>query len=292
MNTTPQQATPAPFCGGCGLSVSEQAGVIPFYLPDRDMQTAIWRCNECGTYTRDIDLSNPEIQRHFEVASYTDLTAEHRIRAVRIGFFEYVLDLLQKHLGRPMTGMRILDFGCAYGHFLERLRELAIPAEGVEIVRTLRETVRQRGLTVHAQPPEPASTTFDVVVSIDSLYYSNDPLATLKTLRSLMQSNGCLFIRVANRTWLLDMMRWLGMSIGSAQFGDAKYNFSPTGIINLLQRAGFQIDEVRWSEKGKVDPRPLMRAYYTIAPLLSEYLSWRVAPGMLLLAHPSSPGRL
>lgn len=292
MNPILQQAAPVPLCGGCGLSVGEHAGVIPFYLPDRIIQSDIWRCIECGTYTRDIDLSNPDIQRHFEVASYTDLTAEHRIRAVRIGFFDYVLDLLQQHLGRPMTGMRLLDFGCAYGHFLERLRELEIPAEGVEIVRALRETVRQRGLTVHAQPPEPGSTTFDIVVSIDSLYYTNDPLATLRGLRALMPPNGCLLIRVANRTWLLDMLYRLGISIESAHFGDAKYNFSPTGIISLLQRAGFQIDEVRWSEKGKADPRLLMRVYYTVAPLLSEFLSWRVAPGMLLLAHPSPPGRL
>lgn len=288
MNTSLTASISAPVCGGCGLSVGEPVGVIPFYLPGRDIQTPIWRCSECGTYIRDVDLLNPELQRHFEVASYTDLTAEHRIRAVRAGFFDYVLQLLRAHLERPLTGLRVLDFGCAYGHFLERLRDLDIPAEGVELVRALRETVRQRGMTVHAQPPQPGTVTFDIIVAIDSLYYTNDPASTLKELRALLAPNGCLLIRVANRTWLLDLLHQLGLAIGNDRFGDAKYNFSIEGTLSLIRRAGFQVSEVHWSERGKADPRPLIRLYYKAASLSSEYMSLRITPGMLVLARPTS----
>lgn len=291
MNTSPTATISAPVCGGCGLSVGELVGVIPFYLPGRDIQTPIWRCSECGTYIRDVDLSNRELQRHFEVASYTDLNAEHRIRAVRAGFFDYVLQLLQEHLDRPLIGLRVLDFGCAYGHFLERLRALDIPAEGVELVRTLRETVRQRGMTVHAQPPQPGTVTFDVIVVIDSLYYTNDPASTLKQLRALLAPNGCLLIRVANRTWLLDLLHQAGLTFGNDRFGDAKYNFSVEGALSLIRRTGFQVSEVHWSERGKADPRPLIRLYYKAASLLSEYMSLRITPGMLVLARPTAQSK-
>lgn len=289
MNSSSTATATAPVCGGCGLSVGEPVGVIPFYLPGREIHTPIWRCSECGTYIRDVDLSNPELLRHFEVASYTDLNAEHRIRAVRAGFFEYVLELLRAHLGRPLTGLRVLDFGCAYGHLLERLRDLDIPAEGVEVVRALRETVRQRGLTVHAQPPQPGTATFDIVVAIDSLYYTNDPAGTLKHLRALLAPDGCLLIRVPNRTWLLDLLRHAGFAIGNEWFGDAKHNFSIEGTLSLLRRAGFQVAEVHWSESGKADPRPVIRLYYKVASLMSEYLSLRITPGMIVLARPTSP---
>lgn len=288
MDYSPTMSTAAPVCGGCGSSAGEPVGAIPFYLPGRDILTPIWRCNECGTYIRDVDLSNPELQRHFDVASYTDLDAEHRIRAIRAGYFEYVLQLLQDHLDRPLTGLRVLDFGCAYGHFLERLRDLSIPAEGVEVVRALRETVRQRGMTVHAQPPQPGSATFDIVMAIDSLYYTNDPASTLEQLRALLAPNGCLLIRVANRAWLLDLMRHAGLAIGNDRFGDAKFNFSIPGTMCLLRRAGFQVTEVHWSERGKADPRPLIRMYYKTASRLSEYMSLRITPGMLVLARPMS----
>lgn len=287
MNPPSTMTNSAPVCGGCGASRGESIGAIPFYLPGRDIQTPIWRCSECGTYIRDVDLSNPELQRHFDVASYTDLDAEHRIRAVRAGFFDYVLQLLQSHLERPLTGLRVLDFGCAYGHFLERLREMDIPAEGVEVVRMLRETVRQRGMTVHAQPPQPGSATFDIVVAIDSLYYTNDPASTLRHLRALLAPNGCLLIRVSNRTWLLDFMRHAGLAIGNDRFGDAKYNFSIPGIVSLLQRSGFQVSELHWTERGKADPRPLIRLYYKAASLLSDYMSLRITPGMIVVARPA-----
>jgi SAM-dependent methyltransferase len=288
MKSSPTAKTSAPACGGCGHTEGEVIGEIPFYLPGHDIQTHIWRCTECGTYTRDVDLANPELQRHFEVASYTDLSAEHRIRAIRSGFFEYILGILRSNLGRPLTGSRVLDFGCAYGHFLERLRDLDIPAEGVEVVRALRETVRQRGMTVHAQPPQPGSATFDVIVAIDSLYYTNDPAATLRHLRALLLPEGCLLIRVANRTWLLDLIRHAGLAIGNDRFGDAKYNFSVSGTFSLLRRSGFQVVEVYWSEKGKADPRPVIRLYYKIAAFLSEYMSLKVTPGMIVLARPAT----
>lgn len=273
-------------CGACGSSADRPAGQIEFYLPGRNIETAIWRCSHCGTYTRQLDFDDPAIARHFEIASYTDPDAEPRLRHIRSSFFEYLADLLADRIARPLNDLRILDFGASYAHFLELLAKRGAQAEGVELVPQLRKTARQRGLTVHAELPTVGDSTFDAIVAIDSLYYLNDPLAVLRRMCSLLKNDGLLMIRVPNRTWLLDLCLNTGLVIHKDRFGDAKFNFSIEGLALLLDRAGFQPREFIWREKGKADPRRHIRWYYLIAGVMSEYLSLRVSPGMILLAVP------
>lgn len=278
-------------CGACGRHADQWRGSIPFYLPDHDIDTQLWRCADCGTYSREIDLEDPALRRHFDVASYTNSEREARFRAVRTGFFVYLSELLQQVLNRPLGGARILDVGTAYGHFLELLKELGAYPEGVEIVAALRTVGRERGHVIHERIPDDRPYTFDAVTVIDSLYYTNDPLATLQRIRGMLATGGCALIRVTNRTWLLDLLHTLGIAIHRDRFGDAKYNFSPEGMLLLLDRAGFRIEEVIWEERGKADPRWMTRWYYRLSELLCKYLSLRVTPGMLIIARDSNQGR-
>jgi SAM-dependent methyltransferase len=225
------------------------------------------------------------MKSHFDVASYTDLSTEARFRAVRVGYFQYLCALLAAYLNRPLRGSHVLDIGTSYGHFLERLGEGGAIAEGVEIVAAPRHVALERGLIVHDTIPNSPATAFDAVTMIDSLYYTNDPLATLQRLKEVLTPGGCLLIRVTNRTWLLDLMRAIGIAIHRDRFGDAKHNFSPNGILLLLRRAGFLDEDVVWEEKGKADPRWLIQSYYRLSPIVSEYLALHLTPGMLVVAR-------
>lgn len=277
--------TSPPLCCACGRLADDLAGTIPFYLPDRDIDTELWRCGDCGTYTRDIDLDDPAMKCHFDVASYTDANSEPRLRQIRSGYFVYLSQQLQKHLQRPLSSSRVLDVGTAYGHFLERLKADGALAEGVEIVTQLRKSATERGLVVHESIPIRPGLLFDAVTVIDSLYYTNNPLKSLQQIRGLLNPSGCLLLRVANRTWLLDLLRTIGIEIHHDRFGDAKYNFSPEGVVRLLTHAGFRVEELIWNEEGKADPRSLIRMYYRMSPLLCKYLSFHIAPGMLVVAR-------
>jgi SAM-dependent methyltransferase len=275
-------------CGACGCHADEWIGLIPFYLPDHDIDTQLWRCLGCGTYSRHIDLDDPALRRHFDVASYTSAEREARFRSVRTGYFVYIAELLEQSLDRPLKGARILDVGTAYGHFLELLNERGAIPEGVEIVAALRARGAERGLVVHDRIPDSPHQKYDAVTVIDSLYYTNDPLATLQRIRGVLAPRGSILIRVTNRIWLLDLLHTLGVAINRDRFGDAKYNFSPGGMLQLLDRAGFRVEYMIWEERGKADPRWMIRWYYKISELLCRYLSLRVTPGMLIVARGST----
>lgn len=288
MSSSDSNVMSGPCCGACGARSQELAGWLPFYLPGSDMATSIWQCHDCGTYTRDINLDDPELRRHFDVASYTDPKAEQRYRSVRIGYFEYLADLLSTRLGKQLQGARILDFGCSFGHFLEVLRDRGAIPEGVEITSVPRESARQRGLTVHGQIPRPQDALYDIIVAIDSLYYTNDPVAELTALRTVLKPSGLLLIRVTNRVWYLDLLRALGIAVHRDHFGDAKFNFSPAGTLRLLSRSGFNTREVIWTEMGKADPRLHIRLFYILSRFLSDNLSLNWTAGILVVADTGS----
>ncbi len=273
-------------CGACGERADCLVGTIPFYLKGGELETSIWRCEKCGSYTRDLDFDDPLVRSHFDVASYTNPDAEESIRTIRSEYFQYLTELIQSRIKKSLHDVRVLDVGISYGHFLGRLRDSGARPEGVEIVAALREMATKRGLLVHGDIPPVENGTFDIITAIDSIYYVNHPLLQLKQLRLLLKPDGHLFMRIANRTWLLDWRRALGLRIGSDHFGDAKVDFSIHGIIRLIEKAGFAVEEIVWAEKGKADPRGYMRFYYWITPLLSEYLSLRITPGVIVIARP------
>lgn len=274
-------------CGACGGWADESAGEIPFYLPGSSIVTALWKCRACGTYIRQLDYDQPAIRAHFDVASYTAVAAEARWRRLRTALFEYVLQLATLHLGRPLAGLRALDWGTAYGIMLELMHQAEMKPEGVEIVAALREQARSRGFQVHESVEALSDRSCDLITAIDSFYYANDPALTLAGLARLLRPEGVLIARLTNRTWYFDLRRALGMSIPPARFDDVKYNFSVKGAARLLERSGFDIESIYWSDKGRGDDRPAAALYYRLAPLASRFLSLRVSPGMIVVARPA-----
>jgi SAM-dependent methyltransferase len=282
--TTPSSGIP---CGACGEWADEPAGRIPFYLKTGSIDTVIWKCKQCGTYVRETDYENPTIRAHFDITSYTDPATELYWRDIRTGLFKYVIELSSVHLGRNLHGIRSLDLGTAFGILLELLAESGAEPEGVEIVETLRARAHARGLLVHRDLNSLPAQSYDLVTAIDSFYYMNDPCATLMRLKELLKADGLLVMRLTNRTWFFDVSRMLGIGITAARFDDIKFNYSIHGAIALLERSGFWVEQIYWADQGRGDVRPLAKAYYRFSPILAEYLTLRISPGMILVARPA-----
>lgn len=273
-------------CGACGNWASELAGRVNFYLKDDQVETSVWKCDECGTYIQDADFDDPTIRGHFDVASYTSLDELERWRPLRTGLFQYILDLAREHLGRALTGVRTVDFGIAYGIMLDMLRDAGAIAEGVETVETLRRLVRARGFVVHEDIYSLPRGSYKLVTAIDSFYYINNPARALISVRESLESDGILIMRLANRTPYFNACRRLGMSIPEKRFGDLKYFYSQDGVERLLSRTGFQIERMVWTDKGRRDPRFWESMYYRLSPIANRISPVKISPGMIVLARP------
>ncbi len=275
-------------CGACQHWASDRAGQVDFHLPHRDIKATVWRCAFCGTYIQDANLDDPAIRHHFDIASYTAPAMEANWRRLRTDFFKWIIKVSRHHLGRPLSGCHALDIGIAYGIMMELLREEGAEAEGVEIVTALQAAVRSRGFIVHDRIEQASDHRQDLVFAIDSFYYLNDPSRSLTAIRSLMAPDGVLAMRLANRAWYFDFVRKLGQEVAAKRFGDLKYFYTERGARLLLARAGFQVERIYWTDRGRHDPRRLESIFYKLAPLANYLSPVRISPGMLVIARPAA----
>jgi SAM-dependent methyltransferase len=276
-------------CGACDGWADDPAGNIPFYVKGGSIQTALWRCQHCGTYIRDADYESDTIRGHFSLTSYTDPATEPHWRALRTRYFEYFIELAEIHLGRPLAGSRTLDFGTAFGILLELLRARGAKPEGVEVVPELRQLASDRGLVVHENLDQLVPQSYDLITAIDSFYYANNPQATLLRFRELLSRGGILVLRLTNRTWYFNLNRAIGRKITSARYDDIKLNYSVRGAVALLARSGFEIEKIYWSDKGRGDLRAWASIFYRVSPLIARYSPLRICPGMIVVARSTRP---
>ena len=150
--------------------------------------------------------------------------------------------LLDAALGAaaPTPGARVLDVGFGGGYTLERLAPLVSPERvaGVELSDSMVDTVRERcgdacdlRLADAAALPFPEAS-FDVVLSVNTIYFWPDPARVLSEMNRVLKPGGRLVLGYRSRlilwtspvTWFgfrLHSDRRVGQLLGEAGFTSA-----------------------------------------------------------------------
>ena len=183
----------------------------------------------------------PEMARRFFSEGYFDYSDLEFWGARRVAIFEEVLALLRERRCRSL-----FDVGAAYGHFVKWARDHGIEAAGTDISERAVELGRERlGVPLHAgalrELDLPAGFV-DSVVSLDTLYYVDDPVEELRAMRRLVRSGGYLILRLRNGLWSRARARWeRSRPVGHAVMPhEHLWAFTPAATILLLEIAGWR----------------------------------------------------
>ncbi len=260
-------------------------GTADYYLPDIPrMDTPLFTCAGCGALYRNIDEC--EICRHCDETSYVKPAMEERFREQRTNFFKALITLATRTAGHAPR--KCLDFGCSYGHLLLLLRDLGCRVCGVEVARQARDVCQTHHLQVSCNfDALDGSEQFDLITLIDSLYYLPRPKPVLSKLRTQLADGGLLLIRVANRNWILRMLKiaahrehfdnWLG---------DAIVGYSKPALELLLHNTGYRILSTHYIERGKRHPDWPRRLSYLLGTSITygSFGTVIMSPGIIVLA--------
>ena len=279
-------SNPTPACRVCSNPHQIRIGDLPLYVPGGQAPSDLLRCKNCGTWARSVNFADPEIQKHFNVTSYTVPEREEQMRSARAEFFRSIIDLASRWIKAPTTGPQVLDIGAAYGHLIDLYSETGAECAAVELVDQLRERLLAKGYAAYKTPQEiPAYARFDVITAIDSFYYFEQPEELLRALRPHLKSEGVLIVRLANRTPVFRLLQILGRPISRDLFGDVKHNFTYGGIRLLLEKTGYRIERVVLTEKGKKGMPFPKWLYYKLSPAISRITGLKLTPGMILVCR-------
>lgn len=292
-NRTPKQTIPpCPICRDTNVILYGQQEYI---LEVEQIPSIIYRCKRCDFNFRSFSRPLSEVLSHFKVAPYSTNEIEQQWLRRRKGFYQFLLGLLSK----PADGKAVLDIGCAFGHFLDCAVERGYRPFGTEVSEEMADLLcRRRDYPVSTRPlhnlqlPE---KQFDVITFVDSFYYFEKPLESLRQCHKLLKPGGELLMRVTNRNGIARLHRlastlkfWRGGLVEMPFWttDDAISCHSRRSLTKLMSKTGFRIVKLTCLERSKNIDSVGMRFFYWITSAIARITYERICltPGIICLA--------
>jgi SAM-dependent methyltransferase len=163
----------------------------------------------------------------------------------------------QREMLGDVTGLSVLDLGCGNGAKLaELVEDGAAGSVGVDVSGTF-VAPRPPGLELvqgdlnHLSAlPELAGRTFDRILLLQSFGYATDPVATLRSARSMLADDGFILLtRTQPLRYATERAERNGTSLGEEYFASSAHTY-----------------RTRWHEDVTLTKRP-----YTISDLLNTF---------------------
>jgi len=148
----------------------------------------------------------------------------------------------RKLIRRFPAGGRLLDVGCAFGHFLEIMSNAGWYVEGIELSEPAVATCRRKGLQVQSSTLAAAAlppARFDAVTLFYVLEHVTDPMGGLKKIHAALEPGGLCLVRVPDTT---PLVKWLARIGRRSELYDPPYHlfdYSPAVLERMLREAGF-----------------------------------------------------
>ncbi len=167
---------------------------------------------------------------------------QHQARAV-------AHDLAQE--GNPAGQLALLDYGCAYGYFLEEARAFFREVCGIEINDEVARVGRERfGLQVDSDPDAPGKIeagSVDVVTLWDVIEHLRAPRSALTACARALRQGGRIYLSTGNIA--SPLARLMGRRWRLVNPPQHISYFSVDTITRLLQECGFEVVQVRHQGK-------------------------------------------
>ena len=211
----------------------------------------LYRCSECGLYQSSglVDPFSPA----FLALRQEDLTREHQFlqRAHKADAFSQFEELVASRVGRRLAGLRILDFGCGVGGFLDFAKSRGAICSGFDLSPV------QAAMAAQNHPDVCVSTGIadylsrsnhglspQLVTMWDVLEHIREPRHVLAEIAAALRpASGWLFVAVPSGS--ATFLRLVGARLaGRTPYLDLHehvFFFTPATLHSLLRDAGFEV---------------------------------------------------
>jgi SAM-dependent methyltransferase len=141
----------------------------------------------------------------------------------------------QREMLGDVTGLSVLDLGCGSGAKLaELVDDGAATAVGVDVSgsfvdqRPPRLELVQGDLNDIDAMPELTGRTFDRILLLQSFGYATDPVATLRSARSMLADDGFILLtRTQPLRWATERAEQHGTSLAEEYFSSSAHTYRP-----------------------------------------------------------------
>ena len=203
--------------------------------------------------------------RHTYETEYPTLFAPEKVTSERTHLFDVLLDRLAALRRARAERPRLIDIGCGGGHLAARARSRDWLAVSTDIAHRACAVAARAGETPAIQADGALlpvrGGTVDMVTLVNVVDQAHDPLTILREAHRVLVTGGLLALRVPNARFhglwarLLVALGPLVRSRGWDTYPVVHhFAFTPSGLRQLVERAGFQVLAVSNSAATSREP--------------------------------------
>ncbi len=254
------KGAPCPLCGGPRALWLEMPIDAKTFEPMR--YGRITRCDHCGIAGAAPMPAPEDVPAFYKLDAYYTQGQSHFADAGRAGFADKVRMRLawmrdrgqrQTHetilkearrLGVKKETPRVLDIGCGDGERMKALTPLGCAAFGVDPDPVAVERGRAAGHDIRQGTAEKAAAAFgderfDIIIFRHALEHCIDPMAALRSVRSLLAPGGVAHIEIPNCA----SHHFQTFNIVSEMFDAPRHLwfFEPRALRAMMAEAGFTV---------------------------------------------------
>lgn len=213
------------------------------------------KCKDCqviflNNIEEILSAQNLYDEKYFENYLYEDEINLESVKSTAQYYLDYISDQFR-------IVNSILDVGAGFGLLVKAFRELGYNADGVEVsnysVRVAKEKFEIELFNGDLQEFQ-TDQKYDLIAFYHSFEHLPAPLQTIRKVKSLLNTNGILWLSLPNVMSLdrfIQGENWNGWSLPYHFF-----HYSPRSIKNLLRSEGFEKIKI---QKSFLSPFKLMR---------------------------------
>jgi glycosyltransferase involved in cell wall biosynthesis/SAM-dependent methyltransferase len=246
---------PGPGCPACG------GPTRPSRLVYRGVRYR--RCPSCRS-SLSMELPTASELRHTYETEYPLLFAPEQVTSERTRLFGVLLDRLAALSRMRSERPRLIDVGCGGGHLAALARSRRWLAIGTDLAHQACAVAGRAGET--AIQADGALLPFrggsaDLVTLVNVVDQAHEPLTILREAHRVLAAGGLLALRVPNARF---HRPWARLLIGLGPFARSRgwdtypvvhhFAFTPAGLRQLVERAGFSVLEVSNSAVASREP--------------------------------------
>jgi len=272
--------SPCPLCGSIDAIPKYTSRDLIAKLPGIYAVVRCTQCRLCRTQPRPLEnciknfyppdygpYTNAKPSSEKRIYNSESQGHSHKLKAI----FRATYRALGIYLPRTLPNidrspLRLLDYGCASGTYLNSLDRQKFRSTGVDFSSDALNEAKKLGLSVLPEPihiddfrPE----SFDIITSWMVLEHLYDPLYTLRKLHHWLAADGFIMISVPDFS-AFHRSVFKGLSYDD-QVPTHLIHFTPQTIVRMMNSAGFNVVEVRWQPNSRsllMSIRNFLDAYF------------------------------
>jgi SAM-dependent methyltransferase len=156
-----------------------------------------------------------------------------------IGENKYHINFISsKFISKIKPSDIVLDFGCGGGYVLNSIN--CCKKIGIEINPSAQKKAREFNIEIFESFESIKEESIDVIISNSALEHIINPIETLSDVNRVLKKKGKLMISVPHEDLSYDYVK--------DDINQHFYTWSPMSIGNLIQKSGFEIEEVKTSK--------------------------------------------